>query len=107
MHSPTDPVRSAAAELRDAAAALLRKADELDAAAQAADEQAAAELAREADAEPLAPAAGADEAAARLIALDAATSGRDRDEVEEELSQSYPNIDSKTLLDRFYRDHNS
>ena len=107
MESPTDPVRSAAAELRATAAALLSKADELDAAAEAADERAAAQVAVEAEPEPLAPAADAGEAAARLIALDAATSGRDRSEVEEELSKFYPNVDSSALLDRFYRDRKS
>jgi len=85
--------------LRQAAAELASRADELEARAE--------ELSRLIEVEPaerppLAPADTENEAAARLIALEGATSGRDRSEVVAEIERDFPEVDANDLAARFY-----
>ena len=96
--SSEQEIRDAADALRQTAADLTRQAVLLE---RAADDVAAAAEAP-AEIEPLAPATSDDEAAARLIALEAASSGRDRADVLAELEKAYPSVDGKSLVARFY-----
>ena len=92
----SNPISEAALQLRAASAELITRAESLESLAQEDD------LAAPAERLPLEPPADSEEAAVRLIALDAATSGRPRSEVEDELKDSHPTVDSAPLLDRFY-----
>ena len=92
-------IEKAAAELRATAAGLTKQAERLDAAANAIREAAASEAAR---LEPLEPAASDDEAAARLIALEASSSGRAKDDVLAQLKRDFPSVDVESLVARFY-----
>lgn len=83
----------AAAELREAAKALLERADAIEAAQPAVPPA-------EASPEPLAPPRDEQEAAARLVALDLITRGVDRAEAERTLVESFPGCDAPALLDR-------
>ena len=78
--------------LRQAASELSARADQLE------------ERLNEAQAhsEPLAPTDSDEEAAARLIALEAASSGRDRAEVLAQLKAEFPTVDAESLVSRFY-----
>ena len=101
MSDVDNPTARAAQALREAAKGLIEQAEQLEAgrATHAAPEAPGQEVKPP---EPLGPPADADEAALRLIALDASTSGRDRDEVESELAAKYPDAEISSLLDRFY-----
>jgi hypothetical protein len=92
------PNISAAEALREAAAVLLAKADQLDA------------LARQEEAEPapvseqpLAPAATEDEAKARIVAFDLAQYEIDRDRALELLREQFPEVDVESLVNRFFK----
>ncbi|CAB4859487.1 MAG: hypothetical protein F2799_00465 [Actinobacteria bacterium] len=101
MSSANNPATKAAQALREAANGLIRHAEELEAGV-ASDSGPLTPVEAVKPLEPLGPPADADEAAMRLVALDAATSGRSRDEVDAELSAKYPNAEISSLLDRFY-----
>ena len=96
--SSEQQIRDAAAALRQTAADLTKRAILLE---RAADDVASPAVAPD-EVEPLAPATSDDEAAARLIALEGASSGRDRSDVLAELKKSYPSIDGDSLVARFF-----
>ena len=96
--SESAPNQSAVEALREAAARLLAKADELEAAgAEAGSVPDVVEL------QPLAPAASDEEAKARLVALDLATQGVDRAAAQLALERQFPAVDVSSLLDRFFK----
>ncbi len=96
--SSEQQIRDAAAALRQTAADLTKQAILLERAA----DDFASPAVTPVEAEPLAPATSDDEAAARLIALEGASSGRDRSEVLAELNKSYPGVDGESLVARFF-----
>jgi hypothetical protein len=96
--SSEQQIRDAAAALRQTAADLTKQAILLERAA----DDVASPAVTPAEVEPLAPATSDDEAAARLIALEGASSGRDRSDVLAELAKSYPSIDADALVARFF-----
>jgi len=101
MSDADNPTTKASEALREAAKGLIEQAERLEAEI-ASDQVPTVPVAKVKPLEPLGPPADADEAALRLIALDASTSGRNRDEVEAELSAKYPGAEISSLLDRFY-----
>ena len=96
--SESESQLSAAAALREAAANLIAKADQLEASIAAVED-----APTQAVAEPLAPATSDDEAKARLVALDLATQGVDRSTAFESLTTQFPDVDVAPLIDRFFR----
>jgi hypothetical protein len=96
--SSEQEIRDAAAALRETAADLTKQAILLE---RVADSVGAAAVIP-AEIEPLALATSDDEAAARLIALEGASSGRDRADVLAELEKSYPGVDGESLVVRFF-----
>jgi len=96
--STPDPSSFAAQALREAAAALLARAEQIEAATGGVDSQTDSS-----QVEPLAPAKTADEAKARLVALDLATQGVGRAEALSQLEAEFPDADVASLVDRFFR----
>ena len=101
MSDAGNPTSRAAQALREAAKGLIEHAEHLEA-GMASHPAPTAPVEEVKPLEPLGPPADADEAALRLIALDASTSGQNRDEVESELSAKYPDAEIASLLDRFF-----
>ena len=101
MSSANNPATKAAQALREAAKGLIEHAERLEAEI-ASNPVPTIPVVAVKPLEPLGPPADADEAALRLIALDASTSGRNRDEVEAELLAKYPGAEISSLLDRFF-----
>jgi len=98
--STQETLLNSAQVLRDAAARLLTEAEALESAADAA---AASAPEPKVPVEPLAPSVSDDETAARLIVLEAATNGRERDSVRLEIERNYPSVDAESLIERFYK----
>jgi hypothetical protein len=98
MTEETETAQAVSA-LREAAAELHARADQLEALAE---ENSRREELKPVEQAPLAPAESESEAAARLIALEGATTGRPRAEVIAEIERDFPGVDAHDLTGRFY-----
>jgi hypothetical protein len=90
---------SAVRALRQAAAELAERADQLEALGS---ESLGNGVDSPVELAPLAPAESENEAAARIVALEGATTGRLREEVIVEIERDFPEVDANDLTARFY-----
>lgn len=97
--SAKNDLQDAANELRKAAASLIRQAEQIEATAAEIESHSSSNLAAP---EPLTHTDSDEEAAARLIALEGAASGREREDLLSQLKRDFPSVDSESLVQRFY-----
>lgn len=97
--SAHEDLRETANDLRSTAAGLIRRAEQLEGVASELEAQSTSTSAAP---EPLSHTDSDDEAAARLIALEAAASGRDRNDLLGQLERDFPSVDAESLVQRFY-----